>query len=65
MRSFTIKGDKALVVISVDEYENMKETIELLSLNPELLNELKKERKKMERGEFVTLKDYKKKYKLS
>lgn len=58
MRSVTIKGDKPLIVISVEEYENMKETLELLALYPDLLKELQEERRKIEKGEFITLKDY-------
>lgn len=63
MRSVTIKGDKPLIVISVEEYENMKETLELLTLYPDMLKELQEERKKIEKGEFITLSDYKAKYK--
>ena len=63
MRSVTIKGDKPLIVISVEEYENMKETLELLALHPDLLKELQEERKKIEKGEFITLRDYRAKHK--
>lgn len=62
MRSVTIKGDKPLTVISVEEYENMKETLELLTLYPDMLKELQEERKKIEKGEFITLSDYRAKY---
>jgi len=63
MRSVTIKGDKPLIVISVEEYENMKETLELLALHPDLLKELQDERRKIEKGEFIALRDYRAKYK--
>jgi PHD/YefM family antitoxin component YafN of YafNO toxin-antitoxin module len=63
MRSVTIKGDKPLIVISVEEYENMKETLELLAFYPDLLKELQEERRKIEKGEFITLRDYRAKYK--
>jgi len=63
MRSVTIKGDKPLIVISVEEYENMKETLELLALYPDLLKELQEERRKIEKGELITLRDYRAKYK--
>ena len=56
MPNITIKSDKPLIVIS-------KETRELLSLCPNLLNELREERGKMDKGEYVVVKDYKKKYK--
>jgi len=42
----------------------MKETIQLLTINPNLPKELKEERKKMERGEFISFEDFKKKYKV-
>lgn len=63
MPNITIKSDKPLILISVEEYENMKETLELLALYPKLLDELKEERVRMDKGDFITLKDCKKKYK--
>jgi len=63
MPNITIKSDKPLILIAVEEYENMKETLELLALYPKLLDELKEERVRMDKGDFITLKDYKKKYK--
>jgi len=42
----------------------MKETIELLSANPNLPKELRKTRKEMEKGKFITLADFKRKYKV-
>ena len=62
MNTITIKSDKPIVAISVEDYESMKETIELLSANPCLAGELKKERKKMNKGQFITLSEFKKKY---
>lgn len=53
-----------MVIISLDEYEGMKETIQLLTKNPNLPRELRKERKKMERGDFISFEDFKKKYKV-
>ncbi|HEC79262.1 MAG TPA: hypothetical protein ENI34_09025 [candidate division WOR-3 bacterium] len=58
-----IKSDKPLIVLSVDEYESMKETIELLTHYPDLLKELKEERKQINKGKFITLNSYKAKYK--
>lgn len=63
-QSITIKTNKPVVVISVEEYESMKETIELLTLYPELQSELQAERKKIDAGKHITLGDYKAKYKL-
>jgi PHD/YefM family antitoxin component YafN of YafNO toxin-antitoxin module len=64
MHTITIKSDKPKVLISLEEYENLKETVELLSNNPKLAQELKKEREKIEKGEFVIFEDFKKKYKI-
>jgi len=45
-------------------YESMKETIQLLTENPNLPKELKKKRKKIERGDYISFEDFKKKYKV-
>jgi PHD/YefM family antitoxin component YafN of YafNO toxin-antitoxin module len=63
-KSVTIKVDKPVVVISVDEYESMKETIELLSLYPGLLRELRGEHSKIDGRKSITLRDYKEKHNL-
>jgi len=65
MHTITIKSDKPIVVIPIEEYESMRETIELLSANPHLLEELCEERRKMERGDFISFEDFKKKYKVN
>jgi len=65
MHTITIKSDKPIVVIPIEEYESMRETIELFSANPYLLEELGEERRKMERGDFISFKDFKKKYKVN
>lgn len=62
MNTIKIDSDKPVVVISIDEYEAMKETIEILSFNPNIADELKKERKKIEQGGFVDYEDFKKKH---
>jgi PHD/YefM family antitoxin component YafN of YafNO toxin-antitoxin module len=64
MHTITIKSGKPLVVIPVEEYESMKETIALLSANPRLPEELSEERRKMEKGSYVSLEDFKRKYKV-
>lgn len=64
METITIKTSKPMVVISLEEYEGMKETIQLLTQNPNLPKELKKERKKIEQGDYISFKDFKKKYKV-
>jgi PHD/YefM family antitoxin component YafN of YafNO toxin-antitoxin module len=64
MDTITIKTNKPMVIISLTEYESMKETIRLLTENPNLPKELKKERKKIERGDYISFEDFKKKYKV-
>ncbi|MCK4404705.1 MAG: hypothetical protein KAW02_06390 [candidate division Zixibacteria bacterium] len=64
MDTITIKTNKPMVIISLKEYESMKETIQLLTENPNLPKELKKERKKIERGDYISFEDFKKKYKV-
>ncbi|MFH1336459.1 MAG: hypothetical protein ABII96_08070 [Candidatus Zixiibacteriota bacterium] len=64
MDTITIKTKKPMIIISLDEYEGMKETIQLLTNSPNLPRELRKERKKMERGDFISFEDFKKKYKV-
>lgn len=62
MNTITIKSEKPMVAIPLEDYESMKETIELLSANPCLADELGKERRKMNKGAFISLPDFKKKY---
>ena len=61
MNTITIKSEKPIVAIPLEDYESMKETIELLSANPGLADELRKERGKMKKGHFITFSDFKKK----
>ena len=61
MQTITIKSDKPVVLVPIDEYESMKETIELLSNDPDLPKKLREERKKIEKGEYITFRDFKKK----
>lgn len=64
MQTITIRSDKPMVIIPIEEYENMKETIELLSINPNLRLELTEEGKKIEEGDYITYEDFKEKYKI-
>lgn len=64
MSSITIKSDKSVVLIPFEQYESMRETIELLSNYPNLPKELKKIRKEIEKGKFITFDDFKKKHKI-
>ncbi len=62
MHSVTIKSDKPLVVIPVEEYESMKETLELLAGNPNLPVELEQERQSVAQGHSITWEEFKKKH---
>jgi len=64
MQTITIRSDKPMVIIPIEEYEDMKETIELLSINPNLRLELTEEGKKIEEGNYITYEDFKEKYKI-
>lgn len=56
-----LKFEEPVVVIPAEEYEDLLEDIDALK-SKSLLKELKKEREKIEKGEFVTLKELKRKY---
>jgi len=62
MDTVTIESDKPMAIISIEEYEGMKETIELLDQNPNLVHELKEERRQMEAGEYISYEEFKKNY---
>ncbi len=64
MHSITIRSDKPLVVIPADEYESMKETLELLATNPSLPDELNEERRNVAKGNFITWSGFRTKYKV-
>ena len=64
MHTITIKSPKPMVVIPMDEYESLRETIMLLSTNPKLPAELKKIRRQMEEGRAISLEEFKKKHKV-
>ena len=62
MSTITIKSKKPMVLIPIDEYESMKETMEIIDINPGIARELKKEHAKIEKGEYISLDDFKKKH---
>jgi PHD/YefM family antitoxin component YafN of YafNO toxin-antitoxin module len=64
MHSITIKSDRPLVVIPEDEYESMKETLELLATNPSLPDELNEERRNVAKGKFIRWTEFKKNHKV-
>jgi len=59
MHTITIKSQKPMVVIPMDEYVSLRETIMLLSANPKLPERLKKIRKRMEQGDCISFSAFK------
>ena len=64
MHTITIKSQKPMVVIPMDEYESLRETIALLSANPKLPAELRRIRRQMEEGRAISVEEFKKKHKV-
>ena len=64
METITIKSDRPMVILPMEEYEGMRETLGLLAHNHNLVQELKEERKRMEQGECISYKEFKEKYKV-
>jgi PHD/YefM family antitoxin component YafN of YafNO toxin-antitoxin module len=64
MHTLTIKSTKPLILIPVEEYEGMKETLALLAANPDLPKELREQRRRIAKGEGITWVEFKKKYKV-
>ena len=62
MSTITIKSDKPMVVIPIEEYESMKETMEILQMNPNISRELRQEHEKIEKGEYISFDEFKKKH---
>jgi len=50
----TNKGETKAVLISQAELESLEETLDLLSSNPNILQELKEAEEQVARGEYVT-----------
>ncbi len=59
MQTLTIKSDKPMVLISSEEYDAMRETIEILS-DPDLMKDIKEARKALREGKTISWKDLKK-----
>lgn len=59
----TVSGKPKAVVMSLDELESLEETAEVLS-TPGSLEAIKKSKKEVDQGKFVTLKELEKKYNL-
>ncbi|RPI16391.1 MAG: hypothetical protein EHM58_12035 [Ignavibacteriae bacterium] len=50
--NINIKSDKPLVVLPLEDYESLKETIEILSDNPKISKELKKGKQDYLKGNY-------------
>ena len=57
MTELTIKTDRPVILLPVDEYERMKETIEILS-NPSTVRAIKRGRKEFAEGKTVELEEF-------
>ena len=57
MTVLTIKTDQPVILLPVDEYERMKETIEILS-NPSTVYAIKRGRKEFNEGKTVELEEF-------
>ena len=58
MKTMTqIKTDRPVVLVPIEEYERMKETIEILS-NPSIVRAIKRGRKEFKEGKTVELEEF-------
>ncbi len=61
MPTLTIKSDKPMVVIPIEEYDSMRKTIEVLS-NPSLVQDIEQGLKDIEEGRTRKLSDLRRYY---
>ena len=59
MPKITIESDKPVVVIPVEEYDSLRETIEILS-DPDLVKDIDEARKALREGRTVSWDKFKK-----
>jgi len=53
MPTLTIRSDKPMMLVPVDEYNSMRETIEILS-DPALVREIRRARREFKEGKTVS-----------
>ncbi len=53
MPTLTIRSDKPMMLVAVDEYNSMRETIEILS-DPALVREIRRARREFQEGKTVS-----------
>ena len=65
-KTFTIthRGTPKAVVMSIDELESWRETLEIMSENPNILKDLAKSKKEVKEGKTISLDNLIKKYDL-
>jgi PHD/YefM family antitoxin component YafN of YafNO toxin-antitoxin module len=56
MPTLTIRSDKPMVLVPVDEYNSMRETIEILS-DPALVRDIRRARREFKEGKTVSWED--------
>ena len=56
MPTLTIKSDKPMVLVPVEEYNSMRETIEILS-DPTLVRDIRRARREFKEGKTVRWED--------
>ncbi len=59
MPTLTIKSDKPMVLIPVEEYDALRETIDILS-NPDLVKNIEEARRALREGRTVSWDKFKK-----
>lgn len=60
--TLTDRGRAKAVIMSADEFESWAETLDLVSLVPNLRNEIRESEKEIKAGNFSTLKQFRQKY---
>lgn len=55
----TVNGKPVARLVSNEEYESLKETLEIMS-NPQLMKDIKEGEEEIKRGEYVTLEEFEK-----
>lgn len=53
MPTLTIKSDKPMVLIPIEEYDSMRETIEIIS-DPALVRDIRRARREFKEGKTVS-----------
>lgn len=60
--TLTERGKAKAVIMSAEEFESWAESLELLYMFPDLEKQVKKAEREIEKGEYISLDDFDKKY---